>query len=174
MINTCFTIDSPQALLNCDTRIPFGAHHNFKLFGTWPLPYDVSFSGSFRTVAGRPIDADWRAPNDLIAPSLGRNLAACGTREVCTSTAPVPLIPPYTQFLDRRNVLDLRFSKAVSAGAARVTFNLDIYNVFNGNQVLGVNERVGPRWLVPAALQNNEVDSILAGRLIHVGGSLEF
>ena len=71
-------------------------------------------------------------------------------------------------------MLDLRFSKAVDAGGARVTFNLDIYNVFNGNQVLGVNERFGSRWLVPASLQNNEVDSILAGRLIHVGGSLEF
>ena len=55
-----------------------------------------------------------------------------------------------------------------------MTFNLDIYNMFNGNQVLGVNERFGSRWLVPASLQNNEVDSILAGRLIHVGGSLEF
>ena len=71
-------------------------------------------------------------------------------------------------------MLDLRFSKAVDAGGARVTFNLDVYNVFNGNQVLGVNERFGSRWLVPASLQNNEVDSILAGRLIHVGGSLEF
>ena len=174
VINTCFTIDSPQALLNCDTRIPFSAHHNFKMFGSYPLPYDISFSGSFRTVAGRPIDADWRVPNDLIAPSLGRNLAACGTRTVCTSTAAVPLIAPYTQFLDRRNVLDLRFSKAVDAGGARVTFNFDIYNMFNGNQVLGVNERFGSRWLAPASLQNNEVDSILAGRLIHVGGSLEF
>ena len=53
VINTCFTIDSPQALLNCDTRIPFSAHHNFKMFGSYPLPYDISFSGSFRTVAGR-------------------------------------------------------------------------------------------------------------------------
>ena len=88
VINTCFTIDSPQALLNCDTRIPFSAHHNFKMFGSYPLPYDISFSGSFRTVAGRPIDADWRVPNDLIAPSLGRNLAACGTRTECTSHAP--------------------------------------------------------------------------------------
>lgn len=174
VINTCFVIDSPQALLNCDTRIPFSAHHNFKMFGSYPLPWDISVSGSFRSVAGRPIDADWRAPNDLIAPSLGRNLSACGTRTVCTSTAPVPLIAPYTQFLDRRNVLDLRFSKAVNVNGVRVTWNLDMYNVFNGNQILGVNERFGPRWLVPAALQNNEVDSILAGRLIHVGGSLEF
>jgi hypothetical protein len=174
-INTCFVVDSPQALLNCDTKIPFKAHHNFKLYGSYPLPYDISISGSFRSTAGRPIDADWRAPNDLIAPSLGRNLSACGTRTVCTSTAAIPLLAPYSQFLDRTNLLDLRFSKAVNLGSGvRLRGNFDIYNSLNGNQILGINERFGSDWLEPAANQNSEVDAILAGRLIHVGGSLEF
>ena len=176
-INTCFVVDSPQALLNCDTKIPFKAHHNFKLYGSYPLPYDISISGSFRSTAGRPVDADWRVPNSLIAPSLGRNLSACGTRtlETCTSQAAVPLLAPYTQFLDRTNLLDLRFSKAVNlGGGARLIGNFDIYNTLNGNQILGINERFGSNWLAPAANQNSEVDAILAGRLIHVGGSLEF
>ena len=175
-INTCYVIDSPQNLLNCDTDIPFSAHHNFKMYGSFPLPYGLFVSGSFRSVAGRPIDANWRVPNSVIAPSLGRNLSACGTRtvETCTSTAAVPLLAPYQEFLERRNMLDLRFSKAVNTGGLRLTGNLDIYNVLNGNQVLGVNERFGPRWLEPAALQNNEVDSILAGRVVHVGATLEF
>ena len=173
-INSCFVIDSPQALLNCDVEIPFGAHHNFKMFGSYPLPYDISISGSFRSVAGKPIDADWRVPNDLIAPSLGRNLSACGTRTVCTSTAAVPLLAPYSEFLDRRNMLDLRFSKDVNVGGVRLAGNFDIYNVLNGNQILGVNERFGPTWLTPAGQQNSEVDAILGGRLMHVGGTLEF
>ena len=176
-INTCFVVDSPQELLNCDTKIPMEAHHNFKLFGSYPLPYDISISGSFRSVAGRPIDADWRAPNSLIAPSLGRNLSACGTRTIdtCTSVAAVPLLEPYSQFLDRLSMLDLRLSKAVNLGSGvQLTGNFDLYNVLNGNQVLGVNERFGSNWLSPAANQNSEVDAILAGRLIHVGGSLEF
>ena len=168
-------VDSPQALLNCDTKIPFKAHHNFKLYGSYPLPFDISISGSFRSTAGRPIDADWRAPNDLIAPSLGRNLSACGTSTECTRTAAIPLLPPYTEFLDRTNLLDLRFSKAVNlGGGVRLTGNFDIYNTLNGNQILGINERFGSTWLEPAANQNSEVDAILAGRLIHVGGSLEF
>ena len=173
-INTCFVIDSPQILLNCDTKVPFSAHHNFKMYGSFPLPYGLFLSGSFRSVAGRPIDANWRVPNNVIAPSLGRNLSACGTRTVCTSSVSVPLLAPYTKFLDRRNMLDLRFSKTVNTGGVRLTGNFDVYNLFNGNQVLGVNERFGSRWLVPAALQNNEVDSILAGRLIHLGATLEF
>ena len=175
-INSCFVIDSPQALFNCDVNVPFEAHHNFKLFGSYPLPYDVSISGSFRSVAGKPIDADWRAPNSAIAPSLGRNLSACGSRtlETCTATAAIQLLEPYSMFLDRRNLLDLRFSKAVNIGGARLVGNFDIYNTLNGNQILGINERFGSNWLVPAAQQNSEVDAILAGRLIHVGGSLEF
>ena len=86
----------------------------------------------------------------------------------------IPLIPPYTKFLDRRNMLDVRLSKALNVGGARLTANFDVYNVLNGNQILGVNERFGASWLTPAAQQNNEVDAILAGRLIHVGGGIEF
>ena len=174
--NSCFVLDSPQQLLNCDTQIPWSAHHNFKMYGSFPLPYDISVSGSFRSVAGRPIDANWSVRNPVIAPSLGRNLSACGTKtiETCTSSVTVPLIAPYTMFLDRRNMLDLRFSKFVNLGGARLSGNLDIYNVLNGNQILGINETYGSGWLQPAALQNNEVDSILAGRLVHIGGSLEF
>jgi len=175
-INSCFVVDSPQNLLNCNTTIGTEAHNNFKMFGSFPLPWDLSLSGSFRSVAGRPIDADWRAPNSVIAGSLGRNLSKCGSKSfaACTSVVSIPLIPPYTKFLDRRNMLDIRFSKAANMGGARLTANLDIYNVLNGNQILGVNERFGASWLTPAAQQNNEVDAILAGRLIHVGGGIEF
>ena len=173
-INSCFVIDSPQELFNCDVNVPYEAHHNFKLYGSYPLPYDISISGAFRSVAGKPIDADWRAPNSAITPSLGRNLSACGTSTVCTKTAAIQLLEPYSLFLDRRNLLDLRFSKAVNIGGARLVGNLDIYNVLNGNQVLGINERFGSTWQTPAAQQNSEVDAILAARLLHVGGSLEF
>lgn len=175
-INSCYVVDSPQNLLNCNTQIGTEAHNNFKMFGSFPLPGDFSLSGSFRSVAGRPIDADWRAPNSEIAGSLGRNLSACGSKSFakCTSVTSIPLIPPYSMFLDRRNMLDIRFSKAMNIGGARLTANFDVYNALNGNQILGVNERYGANWLTPAAQQNNEVDAILAGRLIHLGGGIEF
>ena len=174
VINTCFVIDSPQALLNCNTEIPFKAHHNIKVFGSYPFPGDISVSGTFQSVAGKPYEADYRIPNDLISESLGRNLSACGTKTVCTTTVPVPLLEPYQQFLDRRNQLDLRVSKAITVGGVQFRGNLDVYNVTNGATILGANDRFGSKWLQPAATLNTEVDAILSGRMLHLSGSLEF
>ena len=173
-VNTCFVMDSPQQLLNCDTEIPFKAHHNVKVFGSYPFPGGISVSGTFQSVAGKPYEAEYRIPNDMISESLGRNLSACGTKTVCTTTVPVPLLVPYQQFLDRRNQLDLRVSKAITVGGVQFRGNLDLYNATNGATVLGANDRYGSRWLQPAATLNTEVDSILSGRLLHVSGSLEF
>ena len=174
-INSCFVIDSPQALLNCDTTIPFKAHHNAKIFGSFPFPGDISVSGTFQSVAGATYNADYRVPNDLISESLGRNLAACGTQTVCTTTTAVPLIAPYSAFLDRKNQLDLRVSKAITVGGVEFRGNLDLYNVTNGAPVLGANSRFGSSWLKPAGQQTlADVDAILPGRLLHFSGSLTF
>ena len=78
-------------------------------------------------------------------------------------------------FLDRRNQVDLRFSKGLKVGPkARLRANIDVYNVFNGSAVLGANNIYGPLWQTPAAQLNLEVDSILPGRLVHFGGELSF
>ena len=174
VINNCFVIDSPQQLLNCDIEIPFKAHHNLKAFGSYPFPGDITVSGTFQSGAGKPYEADYRARNDEISGSLGRNLAACGTKTVCTTTVPVPLLVPFQQFLDRRNQLDLRVSKAITVGGVQFRGNLDVYNVTNGATILGANDRFGSRWLQPAATLNTEVDAVLSGRMLHVSGSLEF
>lgn len=78
----------------------------------------------------------------LILPSLGRNLAACGTRVQCTSTATVPLVAPQTLFLDDLTRLDLRLSKTLrlSSGAS-LQLNFDVYNALKA-QVL--NARTQP------------------------------
>ena len=175
-INSCFVIDSPQALLNCDTTIPFKFHHNAKLFGSYPLPGDFMVSGTFQSVAGATFNAEWRVPNDLISESLGRNLSACPTSTgSCTSTVAVPLIAPFTHFLDRKNQLDLRVSKTITVGGAELRGNLDVYNVTNGAPVLGANSRFGSGWLKPAGQQTRaDVDAILPGRVLHLSGSLTF
>jgi len=175
VVDNCFVIDSPQQLLNCHTVIPFKAQTQVKALGSVPLPGKVVVSGTFQTVSGRPVEANWAAPNNVIASSLGRNLAACGTRVVCTQTAIVPLVAPYTMFLDRRTQLDLRLSKLLNVGPkARLRANFDVYNVLNGSAILGVNNSYGSLWLQPAAQLNLEVDSILPGRLVQFSGELTF
>ena len=175
VVASCYVIDSPQQLQNCRTVIPFSAHTQLKMFGSLPLPGDIMVSGTLQNVAGKPYQADYQATNAEIAPSLGRNLAACGTRVVCTSTAVVPLVAPNSLYLPRRAQLDLRFSKGFKLGSkARLRANLDAYNILNANTVLGVNSTYGAYWLQPAATLNTEVDSILSGRLIQFGGQLSF
>jgi len=171
----CFVVDSPQQLLHCRVRRPFGAQTQLKLHGSYPLPGDVVLSGIFRneaalrTVAGGEtlsIEANYAARNDEIAPSLGRNLAQCGTRAVCTATATVPLVAPYTAFEDRLNQLDLRLSKILRLGRARLQANFDLYNALNAAPVISLVNTYGGRWQRPT--------QILEARLIQLSGQLSF
>ena len=76
------------------------------------------------------------------------------------------VIAPNTMFEDRLSQFDVRFTKIVRVGRARVQGMLDIYNLFNANSVLSVNTRLGPSWLRPA--------SVLGARLFKVGAQLDF
>jgi hypothetical protein len=175
VIDNCFVVDSPQQLLNCHTVVPFKAQTQYKALASVPLPHAVTVSATFQSVAARPLEANYSVPNSAIVASLGRNLAACGAATVCTATAAVPLAPPYTMFLDRRNQVDLRTSKGFRIGSrGLLRANVDVYNVFNGNAVLGANNTYGPLWQQPASQLNLEVDSILPGRLVHFGGEFTF
>ena len=165
----CFVVDSPQELVNCRVETPFGAQTQVKLFGSYPLPWDLSVAATFVNTSGIPVEANQRISNAVIAPSLGRNLAACGTRPVatCTATASVPLISPQTMFESRRSQIDLRLSKLVTVGPrVRVQVNFDVYNVLNADTILRVNNAYGPTWLRP--------NVILDSRLIEFGAQLTF
>jgi hypothetical protein len=70
-------------------------------------------SGTSQNVGGPTIEANYQATNTEIAPSLGRNLAACRGAAVCTATATVPLVAPMTLFEDRRTQLDFRLTKII-------------------------------------------------------------
>jgi len=172
----CFVVDSPQELLNCSIRRPFSAQTQVKVNAAYTFPYDIVVSGIFRneaalrTAAGGEtlsIEANYAAPNSVIAPSLGRNLGACGTRVPCTAQATVPLFQPYEYFEGRLNQVDLRLTKRFTLGPrARLQANIDLYNAFNRSPVVGVNSQYGARWLVPS--------QILDGRLIQFSTSVTF
>jgi hypothetical protein len=164
----CFVVDSPQQLLNCGVVTPFTAQTRIKMHGTYPLPGRFIVSGIFESLPGIAYEANYQASNAEIAPVLGRNLAACGTRAVCTSTVTVPLIPPQTQFEPRRSLLDLRLSRVFSIGPRRrLRANLDVYNVLNDGSILTINNNYGPEWRMPSG-------AILVARTIQIGGQLIF
>ena len=174
----CFVVDSPaQAVYDlasnpaiptyCRVVTPFSAQTQVKVYGNYQLPLGFFVSGVYQNQAGMEHLATYAATNTEIAPSLGRNLAACGTRVPCAATTTVPLIRPQTQFEPRRNLVDLRITKRFALGGTRsLRANFDIYNLLNDSSVLTLNNTYGAAWLRPL--------TILNARLIQFGGQLSF
>ena len=86
-----------------------------------------------------------------MAPSLGRNLSA--------GNATVDLIAPGTMYGQRLNQVDFRLSKIFRfSRTGRIQGNVDLYNLFNGDPVLALNNTYGSAWQRPL--------QILQGRLL--------
>jgi hypothetical protein len=170
--DNCFVVNSPQQLLNCHLVIPFKAQTLVKVHASYPFPGKLVASGVLQNVSGISYGANWNAPNSAIAPSLGRNLAACGTQAVCAATATVPLIPYMTVFDPRRTQLDLRLSRLFSVGSTklRLRADLDVYNVTNSSAILYANQTYGPQWKQP--IGSSVVQGFVDGRLVQLSGRL--
>jgi len=170
--DNCFVVNSPQQLLNCHLVIPFKAQTLVKVHASYPFPGKLVASGVLQNVSGISYGANWNAPNSAIAPSLGRNLAACGTQAVCAATATVPLIPYMTVFDPRRTQLDLRLSRLFSVGSTklRLRADLDVYNVTNSSAILYANQTFGPQWKQP--IGSSVVQGFVDGRLVQLSGRL--
>ena len=75
--DNCFVVDSPQELLNCDTKPPF--QPNVKLLGVYPLPWGgIQTAATFQSLAGPQITASRTYTNAEISavarpqPVVGR------------------------------------------------------------------------------------------------------
>lgn len=157
--------NSPTA--ECRTTPPWSALTQIKFNGMYALPWDMRISATYQNVAPPATNATGPVPNSAIAPSLGRNLAACGTAVVCNQTVSVPFYAPGTRFFEKRlTQVDLRFSKSFRIQHARVEGNVDLYNAFNANSVVGVNGTYGPEW-------GNPLQAI-PGRILQLGFQVYF
>ena len=171
--DTCFVVDSPQNLLNCHIVAPFKSQTQIKTYWSLPLPAGFVVSGVLQNLSGIEYEANYAVPNNQIAPSLGRNLAACGTRAVCTATATVPLFTPFTQFEPRRTQIDLRLTKIFTLSARmRVRANVDLYNILNDGSVVQMNYNYGASWRQPVG--GAFTGGLADGRLLQVGAQLTF
>jgi hypothetical protein len=135
-------LDNPSPLY-CGQNQKFNT--TVKFLGQYMIPrIDVQLVGSFQSLPGPAIVANYTASNAEVSPSLGRSLAG-GERNVT-----VNLVAPGTMYGERRNQIDLRFGKILNFGRARVTPSLDLYNVTNANPVLGLSSAFGNcgSWIV--------------------------
>jgi hypothetical protein len=141
-----------------------------KLSGSYTLPYAITAAATFQSYPGPEILANWNAPAAAAIPSLGRALSG-GVR-----TFSVPIISPGTMFGDRRNQLDLRFSRAFHiTGSKRVQVMADIFNVTNSSAITAVNTTYSPStatWLQPAGIAG--ASGVIVGRFVKFGAQFNF
>ena len=161
--DSCFTVDSPQQLYQCAVSDP---STQLKFNGVYPLPWNLQVAWTYQNLQGVPTLATRVYTNAELAPSLGRNLGSCGTRVPCNGTATVNLIEPGTVFEDRYTQLDLRLTKTIRMGRARLQGMADAYNLFNASAVTARNNAYGPTWGRPTAIQ--------VGRLFKFGGQFDW
>jgi len=154
--------DSPESRF-CDQTFPF--RPDVKLVASHTLPWDFVFSGTYQFTQGPNILANWAVPNSLIAPALGRNLAAGAT-----ATKTVQLIEPGTVYGEHLNQLDLRASKRFAFDRYRFRVDADLYNVFNSNWPFTLNNTFSTaatsQWMRPT--------NVLQGRLFKIGAQFDF
>ena len=132
----------------CDVQYPFQTQ--MKVSGSYMLPYAIQLAGTFQSYPGPEILANWNAPAAAALPSLGRPLSG-GVR-----TFSVPILSPGTTFGDRRNQLDLRFSRTFQMPAAKkLQVMMDVFNITNSSAITSVNNTYSPStttWLQPAGI----------------------
>ena len=143
-------VDDPNNLRYCDATYPFLTQ--FKLSGTYPLPYGFRVSGSFQSLPGVQSSRDGgNVGKDINETySVGRAIAPGLTQ----TTVNVRLNEPGSVFLDRVNQVDFAISRDFQIGRARVRPQIDIFNALNNNAITQVNTTFGPSLLLPVSVLN--------------------
>jgi hypothetical protein len=144
----------------CDRSTPWLT--SLKGYAVYTIPkIDVQTSGTFRSVKETAINANFVATNAYLAANstLGRPLS--GNAQNIT----IAMLSPNTEYLPRRNELDLRFGKVVRMGRSRSVISLDVFNALNSNTLLTVNENYAS-WMAP--------QSTLNARLLKISMQFDF
>jgi hypothetical protein len=164
LLDTCASdsIDTPEARF-CRTVTPY--RPDFKISASHALPWAFQVSGLFQLSPGPQITATWNAPNAVIAPALGRNLAAGAT-----ATKPIELIEPTTLYGEKHTQLDVRLSRRFAFGRVRVRGDAGLYNVFNNDWVSSVNTTFS----TTASNAFRRPTGVLQGRLFKIAAQLDF
>jgi len=90
----------------------------------------MQLAGTFQSIPGPQISANYHVPSAQVEPSLGRPLS--GGRQLVT----VNVIEPGTMYGERLNQLELRVGKLFTLRGTRAGVYLDVYNALNVDTVL--------------------------------------
>ncbi len=144
--DNCDIVDDAPELLGgnsatyCHQQSPFLAQ--YKALASYTLPYGVRVSGTYQSIPGPNVLAN--ASVGLLTTTLGRPFTSAATT--------LALVKPQTDFGDRLNQFDLRFTKIVPVGHGNVDLNFDLFNAFNSDAVLTQSNTFGTSWWKPSTV----------------------
>ena len=156
---------NPNSFIFADGPIYNDRPHQFKVSGSYLLPYDIMASGNIRMQSGPPITR-----------FVNQSLSAGGSTSVNVE-------PVGSNRLSAMKTLDLRAAKTFRFGARAVDVNMDIFNVTNANTVWSVYSQTGRLNVRPsgdpnAATVNRQQflapQQILAPRIVRFTASFKF
>jgi hypothetical protein len=162
--------DNPNSLRFCDVNLatsgqPAGVFRTtVKASAAYSFPYDIQLSGSFSSIPGPGIRADYTVTSAL----AGRAIIGSTTG---VATTIVNLVEPNSLFLDYQNRLDMRIGKTFKLDRTKIQGFADVFNVFNAGTAMSVNQTYGAvaasnAWLTPT--------SIMQGRFVRFGLQMNF
>jgi hypothetical protein len=129
----------------CDQRnfhLPY--LHEFKLSGSYPLPFGLDTGAVFQSYPGVERVITWSVP----AASFP------GGR---TNSETIILTKPGSLHYPRWNQLDVNLRKTFRSGRKTFSMQLDLFNALNANVISGANNSIGSSL--------GQVTSILIGRM---------
>jgi hypothetical protein len=121
----------------------------FRMSASYMLPYDLMVAGKYQARAGDPLE------RTLVVSGLNQ-----GSDTVYVQQRGIDRTE------DVANFVDLRISRRMTVGGAKLEPSLDLYNVFNENPVLSQNTGIGSTWGVPTR--------VLAPRVLRFSISARF
>lgn len=138
--NQCDVAD-PNQLRFCDqSQYDIPLRQTYKLTWSYPLPYDIRFSGVFQSSDGFYTTVQ---PAPLLATNpdnhlrlYTHNVTRAQVPSLTQATVSVYLDEPGTSIMPRVTQLDIAASKALTVGRVRLTPQVDLFNVLNANPEL--------------------------------------
>jgi hypothetical protein len=161
--------DNPNGLRFCESvratsGQPAGIFRTTaKASAAYSFPYDIQLSGSFASIPGPAVAANYTVTSALAGrPIIGSTANA--------ATIVVNLVQPNTVFLDTINRLDLRLGKTFRFNNTKIQAFADVFNVLNAGTVLSINQTYAASgtngWFAPL--------TIMDGRYVRFGMQVNF
>jgi hypothetical protein len=147
--------------------IPF--QHEFKVSGSYSLPWDVQINAAFQSYPGQQLPTRWSLTNATRYPLDCKGACDPGglvIPNLSLASYNVDLTPPGTDYYERHNQLDIGFRKLFRINRYTISGQLDLFNSLNSSYVKTQNTTFGSSLGTPL--------SILQPRLMRLAMQLRF